>query len=333
MLHDDITVDGYRPDASVRVQSHVNDDHMGHFNRSKSAQHIICSAASKDLLIAELGGDLPFRGNVEGIPMGWPKELDDATLTLYPSGHILGSAQVTVKTKFGVVGYSGDFGYPLDFVPKVDALVLDATYGSPTSKALNTREQVVEYSCGAIFDALSSGPVCLAGTRGALHSYLEEMSKIEIGMSVPIICSTRRWAEIEVYRNHGLFIGDVALDGTDEAERLIKDGYYIRVISKGDSIAEVPLNGRPYSASFVLNSKCRADDDPVSQLASNLFVIAYSNHGDFDATIDYVHRSGASFVLTDGSRSPRQAAPLAKYLQTEIGVKSTVSVHDRFDLY
>ena len=57
--------------------------------------------------------------------------------------------QVEVELPDGKrVGYSGDFGWPLNDVIKVDALVLDATYGNPQSEVNYTQSEADEAFIG-----------------------------------------------------------------------------------------------------------------------------------------------------------------------------------------
>jgi metallo-beta-lactamase family protein len=70
------------------------------------------------------------------VPMGAPVEMDGATVTWAPSGHILGAASVHVRTGGGSVVFSGDIGRPHDLLipapeppPPADFVVMESTYG------------------------------------------------------------------------------------------------------------------------------------------------------------------------------------------------------------
>ncbi len=62
--------------------------------------------------------------------------IGDLTLTLYPSGHVSGSAQLFVKVKDSKILYSGHINNRLNptcdeiYYPTADTLILDSTYGS-----------------------------------------------------------------------------------------------------------------------------------------------------------------------------------------------------------
>ena len=77
--------DGFFAECAFRIQSHVHDDHMGDFDRSKGIQDIYLSRETRDLLIAERNADLPYRSNLHGIEHGTAYALADGSiLSLVP---------------------------------------------------------------------------------------------------------------------------------------------------------------------------------------------------------------------------------------------------------
>ena len=134
-LGTNVICDGFVEGYGFRVQTHVHDDHMAGFNTSKGRQDIYMSPETFALLNAFFDAEIPHRSNLHKIQRGIEYELpDNSKLTLLPSNHMLGSCQVALElTNNRRVGYSGDFGWPLDEVIQVDELVIDSTYGSPNS--------------------------------------------------------------------------------------------------------------------------------------------------------------------------------------------------------
>src|SRR5437870_366075 len=117
-----ICCDGFHRDFAVRIQTHIHDDHMEHFETSKGFQDILMSEPTKKLLLREFNADLDFRQNIKAVKLHAPQKLSGEIVTLVSSGHMLGSVQVAVQLKNGVrLGYSGDFQWPLEKVIKVDA--------------------------------------------------------------------------------------------------------------------------------------------------------------------------------------------------------------------
>jgi Cft2 family RNA processing exonuclease len=102
-------------------------------------------------------------------------EAESYSLTLYPAGHCLGSAQVLLESKITGerVLYTGDFkprssptNEPLEPVP-CDTLILEATYGNP-QYTFPPQEQVLATACQILRGWLSRGerPVVLGWRLG-----------------------------------------------------------------------------------------------------------------------------------------------------------------------
>lgn len=99
------------------------------------------------------------------VPIPFEKKFkfkDDATLTLYPAGHLLGAAHVVIEyfenDKLSKIAFSGDIGrsnYPLLLDPKplpnVDYLVMETTYGNRYHKdkegTLESLEKIIKEAC------------------------------------------------------------------------------------------------------------------------------------------------------------------------------------------
>jgi Cft2 family RNA processing exonuclease len=66
-----------------------------------------------------------------------PARIGDATVTLLPAGHALGSAMLVAESARGRVAYTGDYKLrpnpfsPPARIPRVDTLVMECTFGEP----------------------------------------------------------------------------------------------------------------------------------------------------------------------------------------------------------
>ncbi|MBV9879252.1 MAG: hypothetical protein JO180_02100 [Gemmatirosa sp.] len=126
----------YLPDADLHLDardapgtvyvSHAHSDHCSHATR------ILCTPETAALHEARRGERLAIR-----LPYGGPMRLAEATITLSPAGHTLGSAMITAESAHGRVAYTGDyklrfnpFSPPVE-IPRVDTLVMECTFGEP----------------------------------------------------------------------------------------------------------------------------------------------------------------------------------------------------------
>lgn len=126
-----------------------------------------------------------------------PLETEDFTLSLYPAGHCLGSAQALVELKAtgARILYTGDFkprpsptNEPLEPVP-CDVLVMEATYGRP-QYAFPPQEQVLKTAYGVLRAWLSRGekPVVqgwrLGKAQEVLHHLLAQGFDVAVEESI-----------------------------------------------------------------------------------------------------------------------------------------------------
>ena len=121
---------------------------------------MLVSRGTKHLLILDYNADLPYRSNIKTLDSGVFYQVNDSKVTIFPCGHMLGAVQVLVELPTGIrLGYSGDFQWPIDHVMQVDALVIDATYGSPQSVRRFTQGACESRLLELVNHRLARGPV------------------------------------------------------------------------------------------------------------------------------------------------------------------------------
>ncbi len=290
--------DGYAEGCPVRIQTHVHDDHMGDFNKSKGLQDLFMSPETRALLIAERNADLEYRDNLIPVCRGVEHPLEGGSiLTLLPSGHMLGSSQVTVDLPDGTrCGYSGDFGWPLDEVIQVDQLVVDSTYGSPRSVRRYTQAEAEACLLELVSQCLRHGSVHIKAHRGTVERVLHVLGG---DVNVPILASESLIREIEVYQAHGFAVD--ALDALDSAagRSAIRERSYVRLYSKGDGFGNERIEGTSITCSaFMVGT-----DHPLMEFSSRAYRVALSNHADFEETLAFVEATGARTVVTDNTKN------------------------------
>jgi putative mRNA 3-end processing factor len=293
---------------------------MHNFETSKGLQDIYLSDPTLQLLIAEFNADLSARINVNLIPLGFGETctVRSSKLTLIPSGHMLGSAQVAVELANGLrVGYSGDFQWPLGETIEVEQLVLDSTYGSPESIRNYSQDEAEERLLKIATDKLRRGPIHVKAHRGTLHRGLQVLSEIA---ACPIVASPRLCAEVEVYRSFGYPIGRVCPLKSPEGLQAIASPRHIRCYGMGDHFPVQPHSGTTITLSAFMTSP----DDPVLEYSDRALSIALTNHADFADTLEYVKATGARFVITDNSRGGH-AVELAREISCQLNVEAVPS--------
>ena len=297
-LGDRVVCDGFAERYPLRIQTHIHDDHMEDFDKSKGQQDILMSPETYEFLIAERNAELAYRNNLHRIRRGEAYILDDGSkLLLMPSNHMLGACQVALELPSGVrIGYSGDFGWPIDDVIRVDQLVIDSTYGNPNSVRNYTQAEAESRLLEIVSSRLRYGPVHIHAFRGTIERALQIISG---NVKAPIVATERRLRDIEIYQNHGLVTGKVIALDSDEGKHILGEKRYIRLYAKGDGLGNEPVTGTKIKCSAFMVGP----DNPVMQFADGNYMIALTNHADFNETIKYIQTTGATIIVTDNTRT------------------------------
>jgi Cft2 family RNA processing exonuclease len=104
-----------------------------HFDHLAAHRTVLLSETTARLMRARM----PGKRTEIALPFGTPWTDGEATFTLVPAGHILGSAQALVESAQGRLLYTGDFklrqglsAEPCE-TPRADVLIMETTYGRP----------------------------------------------------------------------------------------------------------------------------------------------------------------------------------------------------------
>ena len=293
-----VTCDGFDIDRPIRVQTHWHYDHMNGFGPSKRGE-LVMSRWTVDLL-KEKHPDLEVRANVHVPELGKPYEVDGTTLMLEGSSHCLGAVQVAVKLASGKWGgYSGDFSYPVDNVIRVDELVVDATYGDPRTNRTYSQLEAEEALAAQVQLALREGPVQFYAQGGVAERALAVLH--EVIDDVPVVAGKRICHAAEVYRMASYPLPHVHRVDTDEGLSIIRDGRYVRLWGHGQSMPNDSLPGTGFRLTkFAADEAIKRKVTGFGECLSKPRRIRWADEN--------TERTGARFVLTDGSRSSDQKA-------------------------
>jgi len=160
--------------------SHAHSDHIARHRQ------IICSPPTAAFLRERLRNiqyrTLSFR---ESYTIG------NASVTLYPAGHILGSAQIHLKINGHSLLYTGDFRMlpaktveNFEFVP-ADTVIMESTFGSPNYRfppRENIEDQLIELCKAMIRQGRT--PAVFAYTLGKSQEALRILTQAELPTAV-----------------------------------------------------------------------------------------------------------------------------------------------------
>ncbi|MDX1587109.1 MAG: hypothetical protein R3222_10200 [Balneolaceae bacterium] len=193
--------------------SHAHADHMP---RNRNVD-VFCTDNTYNLMQKR-----GYRGRATVLDFGEPLELTDSKVTLFPAGHILGSAMVFVETDEGSVLYTGDYRTPpspasegFECPDKVDHFITEATFSLPIYR-WDSHEELAEEVTGFALDALDEGytPVFLAYNLGKAQEVMHMLSTLDH----PIQIHGAGYKLCDVYEEAGIALGNYESYDRDTCE-------------------------------------------------------------------------------------------------------------------
>lgn len=183
--------------------SHAHSDHMPR-NRKAS---VYCTENTLKLMRKR-----GYEGEATTLGFGESFETGKAKVTLYPAGHILGSAMVFVESEYGNVLYTGDYRTPpspasegFEIPARVDHFITEATFGLPIYKWAPT-EELVDQVCSFATKTLGDDntPVFLAYNLGKAQEIMHLLAPI----GHPVQIHGAGYKMCPVYEEAGIDLGN-----------------------------------------------------------------------------------------------------------------------------
>ncbi|KKC33658.1 ligase-associated DNA damage response exonuclease [Devosia psychrophila] len=126
-------IDAYIDPSVPRERAIITHGHADHARSGHGS--VLATPDTIAIMKVRYGEDCA--GRFEALDFGVPLKIDDVTITFFPAGHVLGSAQVLVESQGQRVVVTGDYkrlpdrtSQPYELV-KCDLLVTEATFGLP----------------------------------------------------------------------------------------------------------------------------------------------------------------------------------------------------------
>ena len=279
----DLWLDSTRK-RETSVISHAHSDH--------TARHLRPVVTPNTLLLLR-----EYLKNADPItlPYGEPLDTSTHTVTLYPAGHCLGSAQTLVVSK--ATGhrllYTGDIktrpsptNEPLEPV-QADTLVIECTYGRP-EYAFPSQEQTLATATRTLRAWLDRGerPVALGWRLGKAQELLHHL----LSDGFEVVAESGIYQAVEAYREAGVeFPGRVfPFDGhwPDGTVALFPPGRSVQAIREYRHIKTMELTGWAVSNS---HHHWRRPADAS---------LPFSDHADYNDLLSYVEAVRPGRVYT-----------------------------------
>ncbi len=262
-----IALDGSHPDAEYLFVTHAHADHMPRNRKAK----VYATPATHDLM--KVRG---FSGERMELGFGDYLETNRFRASLYPAGHILGSAMIYIESDSGSLLYTGDFKTPpspasegFSSPGSADYLITEATFGLPIYKWKSLGELTKEIQEFALTTLDEGGtPLFLAYNLGKAQEILHMLAPL----NRDVMIHGAGYELSSVYEKHGINLGSYCTYQRDECEGNI-------LIAPSSALT----GGFASNVSDLRVAYCSgwaADESKRSQLTADR-LIALSDHSDF----------------------------------------------------
>jgi putative mRNA 3-end processing factor len=314
LLGKNVACDAFDETKPLRVVSHAHADHMVGLQQSlRTCEKVLMTKPTKDLIDVLRNPLFLMRGFVETLDYGKTLQYEEERMTFFHADHILGAAQVLVEDAEGTrIAYTGDFRINETPILDADLLVMEATYGSPACKR-PFKKNIKDLLVSTVEEGLKHGTVYVFGYHGKLQEVMQILH--ETGIKAPFVAPERVFHVSRVCEKHGMRIGRLMLSEEWEARELLeKNSPCIAFYHMGARNKVGQPGFRVYVSGWEFDSPCR-------ETAEKEYVIALSDHSDFDELMEYVRRSKPKLVITDNFRVGH-AETLAKEIRKRYGISA-----------
>jgi len=294
----DLWIDSMRPRARCYV-SHGHSDHAREHDTivtTPANARICASRFERSIARAKQTSLLPERPRPEcafeehGFNEPWSD--GEHSLTLFPAGHVLGSAQLMIEGERGRFVYTGDFKLARSYtcepaeVKRCDVLLMECTFGRP-QYVFPPRDEVEDTLVAFASKALEDGcaPVLLAYSLGKAQEAMAILGKA----GIPLTVHGAVHAMARVYENAG-----VHLPPYERYDAVAYDGTRALIWPPSGKTLPKALKGKPSRTAMLTG--WAMDKNAAYRYGADT-CIPLSDHAGYDALLRYVELAQPEKVL------------------------------------
>ncbi len=295
LLGKHLACDGFDSFRPLRIVTHAHADHLIGLQQSlRKCEKVLMTPATKDLIDIMKGPLFLMMGKVETLRYDESLFYRDERVTFHFCNHILGATQVLVedaeKTR---ILYTGDFKLEETPVIEADILIIEATYGCP-SRTRPFDKEVKEVLVSLVEEGLQQGVVYVFGYHGKTQEVMQILRKAKI--KEPFVAPEKVFHVSKVCEKHGMRLGKLLLSTGDEGKKLLESNspcvafYHMGSRNKkGQNAFRICVSGWEFQ-------------DVCRRIGEKEYVVALSDHSDFEGLLEYVRLCRPREVITDNYR-------------------------------
>lgn len=312
LLGNSVACDAYHENRPLRIVTHAHADHTGGLRSSlKNCENVIMTEPTRDLIDVLEGPMGPKIKSIKTLKYGKSFSYNGERITLFKAEHILGAAQVLVETAEDErIVWTGDFKIDGTPVLNCDTLVVESTYGSPScsrSFDVDVRELLIQM----VESRLKNGAVYIFGYHGKLQEVMQLLHKADV--TVPYVMPEKIYHISKVCERHGMKLGCLTLSTQKEGKMLLDENLPCVAFYHMNSRNRVGLlDERICISGWEFRSPCR-------RIGEREYVLALSDHSDFNGLLEYVRQAKPRRVITDNHAGGHGEA-LAKEIKKRLKI-------------
>jgi len=280
----------YPVDKAIITHAHSDHAKPGH-------RHVLATAETIGLMKTRYGPEAAQHW--QNAAFGETIHLGDVRVTLYPAGHILGSAQVLVEGAGKRIVVSGDYkrsgdGTCASFIPvSCDTFVTEATFGLPVFQHPDPQDEIEKllYSL-RVFPERSH---LIAAYPLGKSQRVVSLAR-QAGYHAPIYLHGAMIACCDYYEQHGVKLGDLR-----PATGMAKDALKGCLVVAPPSTLKEPWSRRLTDPVLGMASGWMTVKQRVRQFGVELPLVI-SDHADWNELCRTIRETGASEVWVTHGR-------------------------------
>jgi len=312
LLGKHVACDAFDEAKPLRVVTHAHYDHMLGLQQSlEKSEAVVMTPTTKDLIDVLKGPSFLTEDKMKILEYKETLTYEEEQITLHYADHILGAAQVLLEDADGTrILYTSDFRLPNTPIIEADILVMEATYGNPAH--LRPFEEAIENVLVSLVEqGLRKGPVYVFGYHGKLQEVMQMLN--DAGVEVPFIVPEKIFQVSRVCKKHGMRLGECLLSSDEDAQVMLQRSV--------PCVAFYHMGSRRYVGkdAFRVCVSGWEFESPCRKRTENEYIIALSDHSDFNGLLQYVEESRPKLVITDNYRIG-DAAALAREIEKRLNI-------------
>ena len=212
-------IDVYIDPMVPRARAIITHGHADHARAGHGA--VLATADTIAIMKSRYGEDCA--GSFQALEFGVPLDIDGVEVTLFPAGHILGSAQVRLRHRGQTIVVTGDYkrladrtAQPFELA-RCDILVTEATFGLPVFQHPKPQDEIRRL-LKSVGDNPQRAHLIGAYSLGKTQRVISLLR--EGGYDAPIYLHGAMIKLCELYRAHGIALGTLVPIDAGNRERL-----------------------------------------------------------------------------------------------------------------